>query len=48
MYKAIGVYQKQSEIDDPDIAKMKGQKVGDVRYEDVDKMELLMNEIERM
>lgn len=37
MYKAIGVYQKQSEIDDPDIAKMKGQKVGDVRYEDVDK-----------
>ena len=37
MYKAIGVYQKQSEIDDPKIAKMKGQKVGDVRYEDVDK-----------
>lgn len=37
MYKATGVYQKQSEIDDPNIAKMKGQKVGDVRYEDVDK-----------
>lgn len=37
MYKAIGVYQKQSEIDDSKVAKMKGQKVGDIRYEDVDK-----------
>lgn len=37
MYNAIGVYQTQAEIDNPNIPKMEGQKVGDVRYEDVNK-----------